>query len=270
MPEHQPTQPLPETLQGGIENVAQQAQQEVSRSRVPWYQASRRALFFIALYLIEFVLFTSLAVFVHFHPVDWVDTAITREFQENHASWLVNLMTWVSYLGYHYLIFTALIAVTALLLWLVHLRLEALYVVTLSAVSELLNVAIKLIVNRPRPSAHLVEVFRHASGQSFPSGHVMSYVAYWGLLFSLGVILFKHDRWWHYLLLIVPALFVVLVGPSRIYLGAHWASDVLGAYLISSLLLGVSLWLYLNLKRRGVLAYKAKPGEPVIEPQPTK
>src|SRR5579875_1531316 len=80
MPKHQPTQPLPETLQEGIENVAQQAQQEVSRSRVPWYQASRRALFFIALYLIEFVLFTSLAVFVHFHAVDWVDTAITHEF----------------------------------------------------------------------------------------------------------------------------------------------------------------------------------------------
>src|SRR5579875_1977298 len=80
MQEPQPTHPLAKTRHTGIENVAQQAQQEVSRSHVPWYQASRRALFFIALYFIEFVLFTSLAVFVHFHAVDWVDTAITHEF----------------------------------------------------------------------------------------------------------------------------------------------------------------------------------------------
>ena len=84
----------------------------------------------------------------------------------------------------------------------------------------------------------------------------MSYVAFWGLLFSLGLILFKRDRWWHYLLLIIPAFFVILVGPSRIYLGDHWASDVLGGYLFGGLLLGIALWIYLALKERGVLTAK--------------
>ena len=82
----------------------------------------------------------------------------------------------------------------------------------------------------------------------------MSYVAFWGLLFTFGVILFDRWRWWRIALLVVSAFFVVMVGPSRVYLGAHWASDVLGAYLIEAALLGIALFIYLQLDQRGVLS----------------
>ena len=65
------------------------------------------------------------------------------------------------------------------------------------------------------------------------------------------MILFTGWRWWRILLLVVSACYVVLVGPSRIYLGDHWASDVLGSYLIGGVLLGMALWIYLRLKREG-------------------
>ncbi len=250
--------------------IVEQAQQEVARGSVPWYRASKRAQAFILLYLVEFVLFTLLALFVHFHPVDAVDIAISREFQENHAAWLQTSMIAVSYLGYHFFLFSALILLTAVVFWLVRLRLEALLIVTLSAVSSALNFGMKVLVNRPRPTANLVDVVRQATGQSFPSGHVMSYVAYFGLLFSLGVILLKRDRWWHYLVLIIPALFVILVGPSRIYLGAHWGSDVLGAYLLGAFLLGIALWIYLVLKTRGIVSPELKPGETLVAPLLTR
>ncbi len=254
-------------IKEGVQDIVERAQEEVRSSRQPWYLASRRARFFIVFYLLEFVLFALLAWFVHMHPILPVDVTITREFQENKAPWLQWLMEAMSYLGYHMEVYIPLIVLTALCFWLVRLRLEAILIVVLSAVSSLLNVVIKLIVERPRPTAQFVTIFQHANGQSFPSGHVMAYVAFFGLLFSLGIILFKRDRWWNYVLLIVPAFFVVMVGPSRIYLGDHWASDVLGGYLFGGFLLGVSLWLYLYLKGKGVLAPKGKERDVLVEPQ---
>ncbi len=242
-----------ENAQKNTQNVVEQARDEVARSREPWYRSLRRAHVLIIIYVLEFVLFTLLAVYVHFNPVLPVDIAITREFQENQTPFIKWTMIAVSYLGNQFLLFSVLIGLTALVFWLLRLRLEALFIVGLSAISSALNVLLKLLVSRPRPSEKFVEIIQHATGQSFPSGHVMSYVAFWGLLFSFGLILFNRKRWWHYVLLIIPALFVVLVGPSRIYLGDHWASDVLGGYLIGGLLLGIALWLYLRLKERGVL-----------------
>ncbi|GLV58566.1 hypothetical protein KDH_53970 [Dictyobacter sp. S3.2.2.5] len=245
--------PVNEQLQENMQETVEKVQQEVTESRSPWYMVSRRAQFLIAAYLIIFAAFSLLAWFVHVHPILSVDVTITKEFQENKNPILNVLMVAVSYLGNQPIIFFALIALTAVAFWLVRLRLEALFIIGLSIVSTILNILLKYIINRPRPTANLVDVFQQAKGQSFPSGHVMSYVAFWGLIFSLGLILFRRDRWWNFVLLIVPAFFVVMVGPSRIYLGDHWASDVLGGYMFGGLLLGLALWLYMFLKGRGVL-----------------
>jgi membrane-associated phospholipid phosphatase len=271
MPQEAPRGKVEENVQKAeeqVQGVIEQAQQEVTRSREPWYLTIRRGYILIAIYLALFALFSLLAWYVHVHPIIAIDVAITREFQEDQDPWLNTLMIAVSYLGFHILIFSALIGLTAAAFWIVRLRLEAVLIVALSAVSEVANIVIKVIVNRPRPTAKLVDIIVAASGQSFPSGHVMSYVAFFGLLFSLGLILFKRDRWWHYALLIIPAFFVILVGPSRIYLGDHWASDVLGGYLFGGLLLGLALWIYLKLKQRGVLAPPKKPGKPHVDPAP--
>lgn len=263
--EHTPGKETPvQEAEEGIENVVQGAKQEVERSRVPWYRASKRAYFMIGFYAVVTILFALLAWFVHVHPVDAIDIAITKEFQENQAPWLSNSMLAVSYLGYHFFVFGALILLTAIIFWLVNLRLEAILIAAQSIVSTLVNDCIKLIVGRPRPNTHLVDVLSQATGQSFPSGHVMSYIAFFGLLFSLGVILLKRDRWWHYAILIIPALMVILVGPSRVYLGDHWASDVLGAYLIGGVLLGIGLWIYLKLRERGVLQRRSTSKKPVL------
>jgi len=187
-------------------------------------------------------------------PVGSYDVTITKEFQENQTPWLKFLMIAVSYQGNTWPLALGLIILATLILWLVDLRLEAITLVLLSSVNSLVNVAIKILIDRPRPTARLVDIIQGAGGPSFPSGHVMSYVAFWGLLFSFGIILFRDWRWWRIALMVVSALMFILVGPSRIYLGDHWASDVLGAYLIGGALLVIALWLYLFLKERGVLA----------------
>ena len=258
---------MKEQMQETVDTAVEQVQQEVDSGREPWYRSSRRTQILALVYFMQFLLFTALAWFVHFNPVLPVDVAITQEFQENKALWLQAFMVAVSFLGNQSILFAILILLTALAFWLVKLRLEALIIVILSMISSAVNFLVKLIVSRPRPTTHLVDVFQHANGLSFPSGHVMSYVAYWGLLFSFGIILFNQKHWWHYVLLIIPALFVILVGPSRIYLGDHWASDVLGGYLFGGLLLGITLSIYLRLKAKGILAPKVEPGKTLFHPR---
>lgn len=245
---------VPKKVEENIQKVVKQADKEVTRSSVPWYRVSRRGQILLMVDAVALALFALLAWWVHMHPILAVDVAITREFQENQAPWLHIAMVAVSYIGNNLYLSVGDVVVAAVFFWLVRLRLEALFVVGVSVTTGLLNLAIKVIVARPRPTTKLVEVLQYAGGQSFPSGHVMAYMAYFGLLFSLGLILLKRDRWWHYLILIIPAAFVALVGPSRIYLGDHWASDVLGGYVIAGVWLGLSLWLYLRLRAKGVLA----------------
>jgi undecaprenyl-diphosphatase len=238
-----------------MQSVVENAKEEARLAHRPWYTMSRVAQTLFIVYAIQLILFGFLAWWVHMMPVLPMDVAITRALQENQSPIVRIFMLSISYPG-STLLLDVLIFVAAVVFWIVGLRLEALFILLLSIVSSLLNLLLKFLVGRPRPNAQLVDVIQAARGSSFPSGHVMAYLAFWGLLFSFGIILFHGWHWWRVLLLAVSACFVLLVGPSRIYLGDHWASDVLGSYLIGGALLGVTLWIYLQLKRRGVLEEK--------------
>jgi membrane-associated phospholipid phosphatase len=239
-----------------LHTMAEDATQEVVASRRPWYAVGKVARILFGLYALFLVLFGTLAWWVRSSPVLPLDVTITRTLQEDRAPWLRVVMLAISFLG-SALVLWPLILLAAVLFWLAGLRLEAITLVTLSAISKGLNVVLKVLVARPRPTSRLVSVFQVATGQSFPSEHVMAYLAFWGLLFCFGIILFQGKHWWRILLLVVCATLVVLVGPSRIYLGDHWASDVMGSYLIGGVLLGVTLWVYLKLKERGILETKS-------------
>jgi membrane-associated phospholipid phosphatase len=249
---------LGERIEQDVEHIVEEAREEVAAASKPWYQTRKWGFILLAIDAILLALFAFMAIFIASHPVLAIDVAITHAFQANQSPWLLDTMLAVSYFGNVLALSIGLVALTAILFWILDLRLEAILVVVVYATTGILNALIKLIVARPRPSASLVDIIQASSGSSFPSGHVMSYVAFWGLLFSLGIILFRGKHWWRTALLIISGLFVVLVGPSRIYLGDHWASDVLGAYFIGGIWLAMSLWLYLYLRSRGVLAPRGK------------
>jgi undecaprenyl-diphosphatase len=149
------------------------------------------------------------------------------------------LISWIGYNPQSIL----LICLVILLLLSVGLHWEALAAGLAALASGSLNVLIKLLIQRPRPAAEIVDVFRHLTDFSFPSGHVMLYTGFFGFLWFLGYTLIK-PSWKRTLLLLVFGGLVVLVGPSRIYLGQHWASDVLAGYLLSSLVLAVVIPFY--------------------------
>ena len=136
----------------------------------------------------------------------------------------------------------AMILGTAAGLWLARKHLEAIFIL-LTIPPNLLNKLLKLLVGRPRPADDLVQVLDRVNELSFPSGHVVHYLLLFGFLFYLTSVLVK-NMMARTTLLIFFALPIMAVGPSRVYVGAHWPSDVLGGYLVGSLFLAAMIWGY--------------------------
>ena len=98
-----------------------------------------------------------------------------------------------------------------------------------------LNQALKFVVQRPRPDGfRLAEV----GGYSFPSGHSMAAMAFFGLLVWI-VWHYERDRRMRWGLAAAFSLVIVMVGLSRVYLGVHYASDVVAGFCVSLIWLAV-------------------------------
>ena len=114
-------------------------------------------------------------------------------------------------------------------------RLMSLFVV-LAAFARVWAVLLKEIVERPRPSPLLVDVSEQAGGFSFPSGHVLGAVLMWGLVYVASEWFIagpQARRWVRWSSLAI----IALMGLQLVYAGAHWPSDVLGAYLWGGIIL---------------------------------
>ena len=110
-------------------------------------------------------------------------------------------------------------------------------------VSILLNIIFKGIIQRDRPLEDFLII---ESGYSFPSGHSMVSMAYYGLIIYFIYKKIKDKRVRNVLMFLI-GLLILAIGFSRIYLGVHFASDVIGGFLISIIYLVCAIKL-LNLK----------------------
>jgi len=201
-----------------------------------------RAVLFLVLLLIVTAAFGVLTFLVKTTPAFPLDLQITLGIQSINIPVFGGLMVAVSWLGFspQSVIITALIIVLILdfgLQW------EALVALIAALLSIGLNVLVKDLIMRPRPAATLVHVLATLTDYSFPSGHVMFYTGFYGFIVFLAFTLLK-PSWKRTLLLVFFGLLVLLVGVSRIYVGEHWASDVVGAYLLGALTLVAIIELY--------------------------
>jgi membrane-associated phospholipid phosphatase len=99
--------------------------------------------------------------------------------------------------------------------------------VPLASLISLFNVGLKIIIARPRPSPEMVNVLMPYHGSSFPSGHLFFAVMFLGIL-AYVFLNHEHRTFWRGTVIVSTILIVLLIGFARIYLGLHWASDVLG------------------------------------------
>ena len=110
-------------------------------------------------------------------------------------------------------------------------------------ITLLINQGLKYIIQRPRPP--LEERLISQSGYSYPSGHSMMAMCLYGVLIYLINTKLKNKKL-KIILTIILSIIILLIGVSRIYVRVHYPSDVLGAYLLTILILIINITLINN------------------------
>ena len=193
----------------------------------------KKTLFLLA----AFLFLASLAYFVPYFK--W-DVFLAKDFQGLNSQIFNQVMWLVSDIG-NQPIMVLLVITTSLLLFFTGLRREAVISSLSTAAAVLTGSLIKILVDRPRPTANMIRISVWLSDKSFPSDHVLAFTVFFGFL--LYVVIKKTKlSFLNIFLTLVFSLLIATIGISRVYLGAHWPSDVLGGYL-----LGI-VWLYFTIR----------------------
>lgn len=141
------------------------------------------------------------------------------------SPFLDSAFIWISKIGYQWGVIPFDVLLVAVLLMRKRWR-EGSFAALSFVGSALLNLGSKQIFQRHRPT--LWESIAPESTFSFPSGHAMG-----SMTLAATVVLLTWSTRWRWPVLIAAALFVLLVGYSRIYLGVHYPSDILGGWCVA-------------------------------------
>ncbi len=222
------------------------------RSQLPPLLVEPRTRFVLGVLVAGMAGFGALAALIRSKRVGVLDSAITARLQSIRLPWFRRAMVAVSWPGFppqSRLLPPAYAAV----LWIARFRLEAVFQLAAWG-TALLSTIVKLFMQRPRPVAgkDLRVVVAPLGGSSFPSGHVLTYMGVYGWMAIVASLVVKPVALRRLVVGALTAL-IAAIGPSRIYLGHHWATDVAASYLLGSTYLAALLMIYRRLKRREVL-----------------
>jgi undecaprenyl-diphosphatase len=163
---------------------------------------------------------------INHEPLAIADIRLSNWLHAHGAPFLTKAMLVATLFGSSALVTAITFAVGLYLLW----RKRRYWLVALVCSvggAALLNRLLKLIFHRARP--HFDDPILRLDSYSFPSGHTMMATVLYGCLAAW--LLVKITDWrWRALIVVAAGLLIGLVGFSRIYLGAHYLSDVLGAF----------------------------------------
>ena len=182
-------------------------------------------------------------------PVLPLDLKTYEELKEQANPLFDILMKWVSDLG-EVAIAMALTAIAMVTFAVRRHWIEAVFMLATTS-SVLLAFVLKELIHRTRPfplnqnatGINATGIIQSINEYSYPSGHVLFFVVFFGF--------FAYLAWIHFagrtraIVIAICGALILLIGPSRVFLGAHWASDVLGSYIIGT------IWLFLL-----ILAYQ--------------
>ena len=135
---------------------------------------------------------------------------------------LVKMVTWFGSAA-------CLILLTVILFIIIKNKKAGLLIGTNLVIITILNQTLKSLLQRPRPTEFRII---NETGYSFPSGHSMISMAFYGFLIYL---IYKNlkNKYLKFTLIIILFILIISIGLSRIYLGVHYTSDVLAGFLLS-------------------------------------
>lgn len=189
--------------------------------------------------VVLFVAFLTVGVFVKLGQVERFDAAIIAFASCLESPVMTAVMKGLTFIGSSIMTTVLTAGAVAFLYFVLGHRRELLFFISVVVGSSLLNIIMKNAFHRERPNINrLIET----TGYSFPSGHSMAAFALYG---TLAFLLWRHvNGGVGRTLLIASGLFMTsAIGFSRIYLGVHYPSDVLGGYLATAAWLCLSIWI---------------------------
>jgi undecaprenyl-diphosphatase len=190
--------------------------------------------------LLSLSAFSIVAILIRAEMIVDFDLTIIRGVQSLESPFLTTVMEFFTIIGSTQAVIVLCLLIIFFLYKVLHHRKELILFIAVVAGSPLLNLLLKEIFQRVRPDLHrLIEI----GGYSFPSGHAMNAFTVYGILTFL---LWRHifNRAGRSILLLFSAIAVFMIGTSRIYLGVHYPSDVIGGYFASGFWLSTSIWFF--------------------------
>lgn len=180
--------------------------------------------------IIMFFAFLLMAFFVQSEKIEQFDLNIIHFIQGLEGPLLTGVMKFFTQIGSVPFVIILSVLISLFLYFALHHRSEMILLIVVIVGTQVINYLLKQYFARMRPDLHrLIEI----SGYSFPSGHAMTAFSFYTLL---AFLLWRHirKRIDRIILVILSACFIILIGISRIYLGVHYPSDIIGGYFVSA------------------------------------
>lgn len=196
--------------------------------------------FVLILCIFSLLCFSLVATHIQGQRIAQFDHNVISLVQGMESPGLTLLMKVFTFIGSTPTVVVIALSAILFLYFVLHHRFELIFFISIVAGTAIINLLLKLYFARQRPDLHrLIQ----ETGYSFPSGHSMEAFA---LYTSLAFLLWRHfsTRISRSIIIIICSIMIVLIGISRIYLGVHYPSDVIGGYFASGVYFTFGVWLF--------------------------